>query len=519
MMSDALLLLLRTNLAATAAIAVVMLLRLPMRRLFGARIAYGLWSLVPLAAAAMLLPARVVTVARASASAMLPDALASGPAAPALHLQPGLDLTPILAGLWIAGALASLGWLVWRQVQFGRAVREGRAGPAVIGVLRPRIVTPDDFAARYTPRERLVVLAHEETHIARQDSRINAAVALVRCASWFNPLVHLFAQTLRIDQELACDAQVVAAHPNARRSYAEAMLKTQLAARPLPIGCYWPAQAAHPLAQRIRLLARKGPGRARRRAGTAAVALLGLGVAWSAWAARPAQTVLAPPPLQAPPALAALPARIALAAAPTPPRPEGHRAATTRQLRARAPAEPAADATPAPASAQPSDAQTQPFPDHKIYAVARRSSVEPGSAVRVLATMTDRDGVPLTTDLTAFGSQSAYRYGYYWNKGSRYSLFTSVVQQGDRFAVTASLDSRFSPERSGGAVLAAGQTGRIVLGDGQVVTITAWVRPETPQEVEEGQRATRGLAFRSPWFTPASWRADPSRCGGPRQVC
>nr|MEA2799733.1 hypothetical protein [Phenylobacterium sp.] len=378
----------------------------------------------------------------------------------------------------------------------------------------PRIVTPDDFAARYSPREQLVVLAHEQTHIARHDSRINAAVALLRCASWFNPLVHVFAQTLRIDQELACDAQVVAAHPNARRSYAEAMLKTQLAARPLPIGCYWPAQAAHPLTERISLLARKSPGRARRRAGTAAVALLGLGVAWSAWAARPAETVLAAQPLQA---LAAPTDRVWPAAAPTPPRPEGRRTAAALQLRTRTPAEPAAEA--APLAAPLPEADPQPIPDHKIYAVARRSSVEPGSAVRVLATMTDPEGVPLTTDLTAFGSQSAYRSGYYWKKGSRYSLFTSVVQQGDRFAVTASLDRRFSPELSGSTVLAAGQTVKIVLGDGQAVTVTPWVRPETPQEVEEGQRATRNFAAHPPWFTPASWRADPGRCGGPRRVC
>ncbi|HEV7386435.1 MAG TPA: hypothetical protein VGN89_16245, partial [Phenylobacterium sp.] len=265
----------------------------------------------------------------------------------------------------------------------------------------------------------------------------------------------------------------------------------------------------------IGLLARKTPGRARRRAGTAAVALLGLGVAWSAWAARPAETVLAP--AQAP---SARPDRIAWAEAPAAPQTEGRSTAATLQVQLHKPAEPAAAPTPTtPPAAGPPTAETQPFPDHKIYAVAGRSSVEPGSAVRLLATMTDRDGVPLTTDLTAFGSQSAYRFGYYWKKGSRYSLFTSVVQQGHRFAVTASLDRRFSPDLSGSAVLAAGQTGRIVLGDGQVVTVTPSVRPETPQEVEEGQRATRSLAFHSPWFTPASWRPDPSRCGGARQVC
>lgn len=107
----------------------------------------------------------------------------------------------------------------------------------MIGVLRPRVILPADFAELYTPREQLVVLAHEQTHIARHDSRINAVVAVARCVNWFNPAAHLLAHYLRIDQEFACDAQVVTAHPTARRSYAQAMLKAQIAARPLPMGC------------------------------------------------------------------------------------------------------------------------------------------------------------------------------------------------------------------------------------------------------------------------------------------
>jgi beta-lactamase regulating signal transducer with metallopeptidase domain len=262
-MSEALAILLRVNLAMAAAVTLAMLLRRPARRLFGARVAYQLWGLVPLAAAAMLAPARVITLAAPTqVAAPQPGLSAATDFAPSLPLPSGPDFSAIFTALWIAGAAAALAHLVWRQVQFNRAVRAGRAGPAVVGVLRPRIVTPRDFAGRYTPREQSVVLAHEETHIARQDSRINAVVALARCVNWFNPLVHVLGHYLRIDQELACDAQVMAAHPAARRSYAEAMLKTQLAARPLPIGCYWPAQAAHPLAERIGLLSQRTPGRA-----------------------------------------------------------------------------------------------------------------------------------------------------------------------------------------------------------------------------------------------------------------
>ena len=505
-MSELLLVLTRTNLALAAAILLVIALRLPVRRLFGARVAYGLWSLVPLAALAMLLPARVATVAVQSAPQGAAPTMALEAGAPVFQLQRGPDLWLAVGVLWIAGGLVSLAWLGWRQVQFGRAVREGRAGPAVVGVIAPRIVTPLDFGRRYTPREQLVVLAHEAAHIARQDCRINAVVALARCLNWFNPAVHLAAHYLRVDQELACDAQVVAAHPTARRSYAEAMLKTQLAARPLPLGCYWPAQSAHPLAERIRLLSWQTPGRARRRAGMAVVALLGLGAAWSAWAARPVEIVRVPVAVQA-----RIPATEPAPADPAPPARQPARKSQATAKPSPAPAE--TDASPQPETEpQPTFEPTSlltlqpPTPPNrlaKIRAVASRSAVEPGSAVRVLATMTDPDGIPLTTDLTAFGSQSAYRSGYYQRNGSRYSLFTSVYQQGDRFWVTASLNRRLHPPQAGTIALASGETGSIVLGDGQVITVTPTARAETPEEVDEGKRATRNLpidlATVDPW--------------------
>jgi len=143
----------------------------------------------------------------------------------------------------------------------------------------------------------------------------------------------------------------------------------------------------------------------------------------------------------------------------------------------------------------------------KIRAIARRSAVEPGSAVRVLATMTDPDGLALTTDLTAFGSQQAYRSGYFQRNGSRYALFTSVLQQGDRLWVTASLNRRLQPPQAGTIALRSGETGNIVLGNGQVVTVTPTLRAETPEEVEEGKRATRNLPIDPATVDP--WRGYP----------
>jgi TonB family protein len=191
--------------------------------------------------------------------------------------------------LWIAGATVAAGLLLWRQARYMAAIARREAGPAVVGALRPRIVIPADFEARFDASEREVILAHEHAHLRAGDARINALAAASLCACWFNPLVHLAVYLMRLDQELACDAAVLGAFPKARRLYAEVLLKTQLATQPLPFGCHWPAAAEHPLKERIVMLKSPLPAPARRFAGVAVVALLSAAGAAAAWAAQPGQ--------------------------------------------------------------------------------------------------------------------------------------------------------------------------------------------------------------------------------------
>ena len=164
-------------------------------------------------------------------------------------------------------------------------------GPAVVGVIRPRIILPADFEIRFEPRERTVIMAHERAHLAAWDVRINALVALARCILWFNPLIHLAAHLVRVDQEIACDETVVARHPGERKAYAQALLKAQVKPAPLPLGCYWPARSQH-LKERLLMLTRKSPSRRVRLAGAAVIAVAGAGVAYAAWAAQPPQAVV-----------------------------------------------------------------------------------------------------------------------------------------------------------------------------------------------------------------------------------
>jgi hypothetical protein len=69
--------------------------------------------------------------------------------------------------------------------------------------------------------------------------------------------------------------------PQDRRTYAEAMLKTQLASAALPLGCYWPLLSLHPLEERIAMLNKPRPSRSWRIAGAALIGALWLGTAYA----------------------------------------------------------------------------------------------------------------------------------------------------------------------------------------------------------------------------------------------
>lgn len=287
-----------STLASSAAILVVLLLRKPLRQRFGAQVTYALWALVPLAALVALLPAPVAQVAApASFAAAAPVAVQPLPSV--IAVTRSIDPLPWLGAAWLLGAGICLALFFRQQRRFVRALgslspnadRTFRAQttvgcPALVGAWRPRIVLPADFEHRYDSAERELILAHERAHRARGDAQANALAAALRCLYWFNPLFHFAASRLRFDQELACDAIVISRFPEARRPYADAMLKTQLADLGLPAGCHW--QSSHPLKERIAMLKQPLPGRARRWIGAACVAAIVAATSFAAWAAQPA---------------------------------------------------------------------------------------------------------------------------------------------------------------------------------------------------------------------------------------
>lgn len=291
-LSDGVALLFETTCATSAAIVFVLLARQPLRSVFGANVAYTAWLLVPLAMAAVLLPARKVTISVAPQAVVA--SVADIAASPVTAV---FDPTILLATLWLAGFCLFALWSLHQQRAFlhnlgridpiggGLLQAENDVGlPAVIG-LRGRIVLPADFEARYDARERELIITHERIHAARCDTVSNGVAALLCCLYWFNPLFWLAARYLRRDQELACDETVVVRHPQARRRYAEVMMKTQLSMFSGPVACHWPDR--HPLKERLAMLKQPSPTIRRSLSGMAVVAALGGGLGFAAWAAQP----------------------------------------------------------------------------------------------------------------------------------------------------------------------------------------------------------------------------------------
>jgi beta-lactamase regulating signal transducer with metallopeptidase domain len=239
--------LLHTLVASSALIMLVLVAREPVRKLFGSRVAYGLW-LIP--AARLFMPTLTDTVERSVPPPRPFPLVASEPmwmahvAAPAPTLFDRLGGWPaLLSVLWL-GVAAAL--FLSRTIAFHRdrrailrsSVTEARIGsvrvvrtseissPVALGILRPIIAVPSDFASLYGERERSLVLEHELAHHRSGDLVANLFAFVLLCLQWFNPLAWIAHAAFRFDQEAACDARVLDKAPAAdRASYGRAIAK------------------------------------------------------------------------------------------------------------------------------------------------------------------------------------------------------------------------------------------------------------------------------------------------------
>lgn len=243
--------LLGTLLATSGLIILVLVVREPVRRRFGARVAYGLW-LIP--AARLLMPTLTETVERPvqvsapprffTAQLSTEPMLLSSVAAPEPSLIDQLGGWPTILVLFWLGI--GLGLFAARMAAFHRerkailaratqiatigSIRLVRSpevsGPLAFGIFDRVIAVPEDFDRLYAPHERRLALDHELAHHRSGDLIANIFAFVLLCLQWFNPLAWVAHAAFRFDQEAACDARVLdKAKAQDRADYGRAIAK------------------------------------------------------------------------------------------------------------------------------------------------------------------------------------------------------------------------------------------------------------------------------------------------------
>ncbi|MBQ8510409.1 MAG: peptidoglycan DD-metalloendopeptidase family protein [Clostridia bacterium] len=247
-----------TFIAMSCAGAVMILLIALLRRMLLNRLPKRFFRLIWLAVVVRLLLPLSLTVeipvfaeslplaqtVTAGAQTSEPSSTADNPPSAQADWKIGTD--DILAGVWLAGFMLTMGYFLVGYGRFCARIRAvdctderilGMLGrqvslrlsdavdtPLTYGVLRPVILLPSAMTAEEDDRLRCI-LDHEQTHIAHHDAAYKWLLTVTACLHWFNPTVWLMLHFAGRDMELACDEAVLATTDRAR--YARCLLAAE----------------------------------------------------------------------------------------------------------------------------------------------------------------------------------------------------------------------------------------------------------------------------------------------------
>lgn len=286
-----------------ALLALVLLVRKPVGRWFGPHAAYALWALPmirlvlpPLALPRNLLPLPKVSIEPIVAGATTVEPVRVGGASmmtapvdttPIVPAQPGLleqvPWTTVFLTIWLLGVLAFLGWRTWnyftmrrellaeaRQVAQADDVRivetPAAAAPLAFGVFDKVVALPTGFLANTDSESSDFAIAHELEHHAGNDLLAIIVMQPLFALHWFNPLAWAAWRALRGDQEVACDARVVAGRDRSIRARYGQLIASYAAGTRLALAAPMagPLTGDKPIIHRLKALAHKDVTPARR---------------------------------------------------------------------------------------------------------------------------------------------------------------------------------------------------------------------------------------------------------------
>lgn len=173
----------------------------------------------------------------------LPDGVT--PSAPRDEPRTGFPWQALLAGVWLAGALAMSLYGIISYLRLKRrlfdAIRSqdgawehpAVGSPFILGVIRPKIYLPAGLCGQ--PRQ--FILCHERAHLRRLDHIVKPLCWVALALHWFNPAVWAAFILMSKDIEAACDEAVIRRlGPKVKADYSATLLALATGGR-MPAPC------------------------------------------------------------------------------------------------------------------------------------------------------------------------------------------------------------------------------------------------------------------------------------------
>lgn len=231
----------------TVLLGLLLLARGVVLQRFGARYQYALWLSVPLSCLMLLLPS-IQPLSKDTPLYQL-QVIAGQTSQQLVAETARWSVLPVI---WLLGVLGLLLVLVYQYGGLTQLLRDSQpvdrqtceamtanelssrpelrlspqlVGPFITGLWRPVVLLPADFTERYSTEQQRLIIRHELTHWQRGDLAANRLALGMLLLFWFNPLSWLAYRAYRQDQELACDALVLATASSEQKvAYSYALL-------------------------------------------------------------------------------------------------------------------------------------------------------------------------------------------------------------------------------------------------------------------------------------------------------
>jgi len=173
---------------------------------------------------------------------------------PALRVAWGASSAAVLLALAAMGAVLAVrrrGWSA-AEVDGVPILVSSDTGPAVVGLVRSRIVLPT-WALSADEEARRLVLEHEQEHVRAGDPRLLAAVLLLVALVPWNPAAWWQLRRLRLALEVDCDARVLRRRADVR-AYGAVLLEVGRRASRTRLAAAAFAEPVSSLERRIRIM-------------------------------------------------------------------------------------------------------------------------------------------------------------------------------------------------------------------------------------------------------------------------